>query len=117
MTGFGAISIGQLRAVMASPLGVDVYVGDQRRRGLLAKEERQVDDGSGFAVSAFVTELTVVAVDCPGIKVDSRLSIGPQRAEWAPLPSRDECTEYVVHRVGRPDDVGAQTLVLAEANR
>lgn len=106
-----------LMGMLNSPLGRDVYVSDRTIRGLLAREERQQDDGNGFGVMVWVTTLTVKAADVTTLRVEDRLDVSPLRAPWNALHPRSDCTTYAVRKIGREDDLGAREIVLTDVAR
>jgi hypothetical protein len=114
MTAGAGVTGLHLRGMLNSPFGCDVYCGDLAVRGLLSREERQDNDGNGFAVPVYVTALSIDAADLPDVKVRTRLEVGPMRALWNPPAQRKACTVYEVRRVGRIDDVGGRELILVE---
>ena len=106
-----------LTGMLNGALGCDVFSGDLMLRGLLAREERQQDDGQGFGVMVWVTTLTMKADELPLLRQDDRLDVGPQRAPWHSLPKRSDCTTYTVRKIGRTDDFGARELILGDVSR
>lgn len=90
-----------LTAMLTDPLfGSTVVFGAVTTVGILSREERMQDDGSGLAVPVRVTVLLVRDSALPNCITDSALTI--------------DGASYVVRSRGRVDDGGAREYHVAE---
>jgi hypothetical protein len=111
------LTVRHLTGMLNGPLGSDVISGDDLVRGLLVREERPQDDGSGFGVVVWVTTLTISAETLTDLKQDDVIEVGPQRAMHNAMAARSAFKRYKVRKIGREDDFGARELTLAEVGR
>ena len=90
-----------LDAMLAGVLGADVVSGATRTRGVLTREWREQEDGSGMTQQVWTTVLTVrdgtLPTDC---RESSVLTI--------------DAVAYVVRRKARADDYGAREYFVVE---
>lgn len=83
-------------------------------RGILTVSENQVDPGTGMMMSNYPTTLEVEGGTISGVALETVLAISPAQASGI-TTSPGTAVSYVVTRVGRVDDMGAQVLTLQEA--